>query len=412
MYNSEKTEHNNKRNFNNNSNNSCNLDNVDDENIDCEIDDYEEEKSSQKEKSVLIKNTERFKVIQNLLRGDLLAAERIAYSKERESLYLYFMEKIQNYIHYIIRKKFSNVIDCTPVYNGKGGFSYSEEYNNAVTDVLAKAIFPNIEKYDATKYTLTTFYKPYILEVLTKMVYDTTKKHSKYYAENMKAIREAKKELEDLGYSEGEITNLMIAEKTGLSLKSITNAIAMEAASNHVDFDPSLEVKSNSTYASPEDYYLQKERESLLLSMLNILTDAEKYVVYCTYGFNGKPMTHQEVGVQSAFINIIKNNKDYATRIPIRSGKVKIKTLTKFYPEYIAFSDVKNINDTALQKLTTSATFQSVFLSKKYTKDKNEHLDLVKSSEDMEMVDKDIKILLNLEDGEDDDFFSNCDITF
>lgn len=302
----------------------------------------------------------RYKYIYEVFHSDTPISEstRAALHNERQAILMYIHNKIEKYIHKIIHNGYSSVINDIPVYDKfTKTQTYSDEYNEAFTEALT-AIYEELHKFDPEKGVFQKFCIARIFHALSEYTCKhITGKPSKYYAANAKAVKDAKRALIAEGYSENQITLSLLQEKTGLSPVMIKNALMIDQRSNFVNIDSDdKNVTITSFGASPEEIYFKKEKQQRLFSLLDVLNPLEKAFIY--YKFIEKDFTYQEIGCMPDFIDLAKTNEYH---VPISSGNVKIKHDTKFYPEYISLSDIREIEDNALKKLRTTHAFRELY---------------------------------------------------
>ena len=149
-----------------------------------------------------------------------------------------------------------------------------------------------ITVYDATKGTPTTFFVRYFRAAIREFILFTWHHLNSY---DMQNYREISKAIEFYEQRRIAYTPEMLATKTGMSVKIVTSTLKYVEQSHYADIDDATNQRSS--IAGPEESYLNKEREEILIEMINsILSDKEKLVYYTRVNLDGnKNMPFEKV---------------------------------------------------------------------------------------------------------------------
>lgn len=272
--------------------------------------------------------------------------------KEKASIELMAIEKINAYIISIIRARYSTIIDTSMHTETIGDEKIKvmsphmeDMFSSAVTEILI-----NLHKYNP-KYAFTTFCKPHIWHAIK--YYEThfiTHKNSSYYNKNALKVIQARDELIKEGVKNPAIWE--IADRAGMSSKVAANAIRNESAAERVSLDEVTDAwKPGQT---PEDKILHNEEQEFIKKLLSNINDVEKYVILQKNGcLDGERHTFKEISVDPFFINLVKTV--YPNIIP-KMGLIKIKSQTAnvlHLPETF----IKKVEKDALAKIRLTDSF-------------------------------------------------------
>ncbi len=128
-------------------------------------------------------------------------------NKYKESVNAELIGEIDNYVDFVIRKKFPSYAN--------------QDYNDIKNEVIAE-ILKALPKYNGTA-SLSTYLNPYILAGVTKEICYRTNR-TLQQNRNIIKIERAKIELMKEGYKEEEITYQMLSDLTGMSVDSIIDS--------------------------------------------------------------------------------------------------------------------------------------------------------------------------------------------
>ena len=149
-----------------------------------------------------------------------------------------------------------------------------------------------ITEYDATQGTPTTFFVRYFCAAIREFILFTWHHLNSY---DMQNYREINKAIEFYEQHRSAYTPEMLATKTGMSVKIITSTLKYVEQSHYADIDDATNQRSS--IAGPEESYFNKEREEILIEMINnILSNKEKQVYYTRVNLDGnKKMPFKKV---------------------------------------------------------------------------------------------------------------------
>ena len=125
-----------------------------------------------------------------------------------------------------------------------------------------------ITEYDATKGTPTTFFVRYFCAAIREFILFTWHHLNSY---DMQNYREINKAIEFYEQHRSAYTPEMLATKTGMSVKIITSTLKYVEQSHYADIDDATNQRSS--IAGPEESYFNKEREEILIEMINRAID-------------------------------------------------------------------------------------------------------------------------------------------
>ncbi len=187
-------------------------------------------------------------------------------------------------------------------------------------DLMAKIqnkFFSVLYKYN-NNYTPTTFIKPYIFEVVTKYINESSQHLKTSEAANLKKINKAEKECEAMGI---EYDDDLIKQRTGLSFSVIKKTRRRAEASINASITEAS--KLDSLELSPEEIAEKNEESEILHNIMQESLTPEEIQFYMTYlNVGGKQRTYKEMmsiynkpehEVKSILSNIgikLKSNKD------------------------------------------------------------------------------------------------------
>lgn len=207
--------------------------------------------------------------VQNYLRGSELMNQAKADMIEKLSLFIY----------YVISKKFSTFREYT-----------AELYQEAVIGIMK-----GIDSYDPTKSAPTTYFAVYIQHEMTEFINLTVNKTTSHYSSNIVKVKKAIDHFERNG-REWAVTD--IAQETGISPETITQALNIMEHSNEIHFDTPdfLDMNLSRCNLSPEEEYVKKEDSELLMKAVNRLDRDKRNIIILKYGLSGEePLSYKNI---------------------------------------------------------------------------------------------------------------------
>lgn len=201
------------------------------------------------------------------------------YQTDKTQACTLMINKLEGLIYYIIKHRFG---------------AYAKP--DVIDDMYQQAcmgIMQAMDRYDAASSAPTTFMKYYIVDAIKICVNRDVYNTSSYYSKIMKHIRQ----LISARATKGEDTTendvvLILGSKypkiSTATLKDCYRQVLMNDQANYkmaeTDDEEEQGVASISTYDTPEQLFLDKERKRLLYSALEKLPLLEKYVIICQHG--------------------------------------------------------------------------------------------------------------------------------
>lgn len=211
---------------------------------------------------------------------------------------------------------------------------------------------------------LSTFIYPFILHEMTEYINKHCKGVTSHYAANQAKINKAITEFESMGK---EYTLIDISQKTGLKLESVARALRIANHANLVyyDDDDYLDSQISDHFKSPEQQYLEYERNQAIENALKKLTDDQQKVIRMRMGFDGERMSFREISelmgktpdelkkLYNDGLRDLKRKREMINMFPdyLRTGKsVLNKSIVAIVPKDYAKSEMKSFEETPLPK--------------------------------------------------------------
>lgn len=229
------------------------------------------------------------------------------------------IDKISMFIYYIIERKF-----------GTFKLHTKDLYQEGCLGVLK-----GMENYNPKKGKPTTYFGIYIIHEMTEYINLNINKTTSHYSANIIKVKKAINHFEREGR---EWTVKDIAQETGISAETITQALNIMSSADEVHYDTVdyLDSKMSKTFDSPEDTVLKNETTEIIKNAMNsVLTEDEANVIRLKYGLDGE----EELSY-----------KNISARLGIQIDKVK------------------KLKNTALRKLSNSKAIKDSFGYLKKTK--------------------------------------------
>ena len=176
-------------------------------------------------------------------------------------------------------------------------------------------ILKGLEVYNPEKAKPTTFFKTYIKSEISRYITEFLNHSTVHYASALNKINRAIRYFEANNIEYNDIT---LAEYTGIALTSVREALASKEAAISVNFQDELENESGASYqvgttiTNPETAIEISERERTVKAALENLSEIEKTILLCHYGFDGKRMSMREIaenlGITTQQVKIYHQN--------------------------------------------------------------------------------------------------------
>lgn len=171
-------------------------------------------------------------------------------------------------------------------------YNYIARHGKDMRQCAFLGIMEGMQTYDPLSGAPTTWFSIYIKHELQEYINGLGGTTS-HYAMAKKKIKAVMKKHSDLGI-ECTIEDIII--ETGLSIKTVNKILQTDTANNTVSFQTNscLVTSLHSNEAQPEDAYLEKEQNEMLLDYISgetlredlKLSEDEQHCVLYMYGFN------------------------------------------------------------------------------------------------------------------------------
>jgi len=170
-------------------------------------------------------------------------------------------ELIRKYIYSLIRQRVINA-----------NYRKDSDFFEEIVQMATIRFLEVLPKYDPKVSAPTTFFKPYINEVITRYIYEESQHVTQHDHKNMREVRAVIQFYERQNI---KWTVKMISARTGLSDKVVQNTINLLENSTRVDVDKQTDLASN--LPTPEEVFIQREKmRNIMAAMNDVLTDEER----------------------------------------------------------------------------------------------------------------------------------------
>lgn len=164
--------------------------------------------------------------------------------------------------------------------------------SDAMADIrqdMACIFFNKLPDYDPTRTTPTTYFLRYFNQVITEYILNYSQHMSQYDSHNVSIVRGAIKFYEEKGIAWDE---MMIANKTGLSLKVVKYSLKLASNSIYANVDDTLDMASQ--IPTPEENYIEREKKITLYNAIREQLDPDelKFFLY-KINLDGKERSYQ-----------------------------------------------------------------------------------------------------------------------
>lgn len=216
----------------------------------------------------------------------------------------------------------------------------SEQFHDVEVD-LYEVYWNKVAEYDSTKGTPTTFFVRYFRGAIREFILFTWHNVNSYDMQNYRKIKDAIEFYEQRRIS---YTPEMIATRTGMSVKIVTSTLKYIEQSHYVNIDDAGEQPGR--IIGPEESYLNKEREELLIDLIDrILPYREKLVYFTRVNLDGDknmpfekvaeildiPLKEVKILFNSAIIRLRKN-QEFINSFGKREPKKKKNSNENYLP--------------------------------------------------------------------------------
>lgn len=176
---------------------------------------------------------------------------------------------------------------------------YDDLYQECVV-----AFLENIDKYDPTKSTITTFLTYPLIHAMCTYTNSITNKCSSYYSGIMNRVRKAMREFEKEGHTPSVSD---IALKTNLSVSKVENALRRITASDEVRYDTEadLDAMISEYMKTPEDQILDNEVHHTLELAFKNLPEKDMKLIIIAFGLDDgiQKSTNQVAKIAGVSVN-------------------------------------------------------------------------------------------------------------
>ena len=181
------------------------------------------------------------------------------------------IEKMSMFIYYVIERKFNTFKLHT-----------KDLYQEGCVGILK-----GMSSYDPKRSKPTTYFWIYIAHEMTEYINLNINKTTSHYSANIVKVKKAINHFEREGR---EWTVKDIAQETGISAETITQALNIMASADEVHYDTVdyLDSKISKTFDSPEETVLKNETARIIREAIATLSEDEANVILLKYGLTGE----------------------------------------------------------------------------------------------------------------------------
>lgn len=192
------------------------------------------------------------------------------------------IEKLDMFVYYIIGRNFSTFKKFT-----------KDLYQEGVLGILK-----GFDAYNPEKSKPTTYFYIYIVHEITEFVNLNVNKTTSHYAANIVKVKKAINHFEKAGR---DWTIKDIAQETGISAETITQALNIMESSNEMHYETTdyLDAQISKRNPSPEEEYIKNEISQMLQDSIDTLDINEANVIRLKYGLSGEePMSYKNIAAR------------------------------------------------------------------------------------------------------------------
>ena len=192
------------------------------------------------------------------------------------------IEKLDMFVYYIIGRNFSTFKKFT-----------KDLYQEGILGILK-----GFDAYNPEKSKPTTYFYIYIVHEMTEFVNSNVNKTTSHYAANIVKVKKAINHFEKAGR---DWTIKDIAQETGISAETITQALNIMESSNEMHYETTdyLDAQISKRNPSPEEEYIKNEISQMLQDSIDTLDINEANVIRLKYGLSGEePMSYKNIAAR------------------------------------------------------------------------------------------------------------------
>lgn len=192
------------------------------------------------------------------------------------------IEKLDMFVYYIIGRNFSTFKKFT-----------KDLYQEGILGILK-----GFDAYNPEKSKPTTYFYIYIVHEMTEFVNLNVNKTTSHYAANIVKVKKAINHFEKAGR---DWTIKDIAQETGISAETITQALNIMESSNEMHYETTdyLDAQISKRNPSPEEEYIKNEISQMLQDSIDTLDINEANVIRLKYGLSGEePMSYKNIAAR------------------------------------------------------------------------------------------------------------------
>lgn len=192
------------------------------------------------------------------------------------------IEKLDMFVYYIIGRNFSTFKKFT-----------KDLYQEGILGILK-----GFDAYNPEKSKPTTYFYIYIVHEMTEFVNLNVNKTTSHYAANIVKVKKAINHFEKAGR---DWTIKDIAQETGISAETITQALNIMESSNEMHYETTdyLDAQISKRNPSPEEEYIKNEISQMLQDSIDTLDTNEANVIRLKYGLSGEePMSYKNIAAR------------------------------------------------------------------------------------------------------------------
>lgn len=235
------------------------------------------------------------------------------------------IEELKSFVHYVIRKKYG---------------TYTKYYDDLVQEGIV-GIINGMKKYNPEKSLPTTFFNLYIIHEMSKFVDTEVNKTTSHYSSNLTKINRVIDRLEQSGK---KWTPTDIAVETNLNMETVIQCLNIKEYKNEVYYetDEMLEADLKERTPSPEQEYIENEKNEVLYNAIKTLLPEEQQVLYYRYGLDGTHVIAYKEIARKMGISIEKVRKyrhDGIRKLKHKSG------MRSVFREYINDEEENILNE-------------------------------------------------------------------
>lgn len=257
---------------------------------------------------------------ENGIRKRFVTIMDIYHNEDREKGMIMAIQEMTPFIHFIIKKKFSQ---------------YQKHYEDLVQQGTI-GIIVGMEKYNPAISAPSTFFTYYIVHEMSRYIDTYAKKTTPYYAQQIAAISKAKEKFESAGVKYNEVD---LASETGINIDTIHRCLNLINATNemYIESEEFIDAQLSTKALSPEEEYLKKEEAEIVHKAVMSLDVLGYKATVAKFGLEGTPFPSGQNVTDKEIANkygVSLDNVKKARHIAARKLRKMPELRALFYDHY------------------------------------------------------------------------------